>query len=204
MQWADLSHPVCADMPVYPGDAAIHLKKSKALPSDGYTGYTLCSGMHVGTHVDAPMHLLPAEETIARYPLSSFCGRGILFDVRGADQIDIPKNHDRILAGDIVLLYTGTDRLYGNAEYYTAHPVVTEVFSRLLSERGIRMLGMDMPSPDKPPFPVHRQLLSRGIFVLENLTGLAQLLPWDDFEVFAIPLKIEAEASLVRAFARQL
>lgn len=64
------------------------------------------------------------------------------------------------------------------------------------------MLGIDMPSPDFPPFPVHKLLLSNGIFILENLTGLQQLLNIDTFEVFAVPLKIYAEASLTRAYAR--
>jgi kynurenine formamidase len=64
------------------------------------------------------------------------------------------------------------------------------------------MLGVDMPSPDYPPFPVHKLLLNKGIFVLENLTGLEQLLGIKHFEVFEVPLKIHAEASLTRAFAR--
>jgi len=32
-------------------------------------------------------------------------------------------------------------------------------FAEFMVERKIKILGMDTPSPDKPPFPVHRLLL---------------------------------------------
>jgi kynurenine formamidase len=64
------------------------------------------------------------------------------------------------------------------------------------------MLGMDMPAPDYFPFDFHKELLTNGIFLLENLTNLQELLGVNDFEVIALPLKIAAEASFVRAVCR--
>jgi len=64
------------------------------------------------------------------------------------------------------------------------------------------MLGMDMPAPDYSPFKFHKDLLSNGIFVLENLTNLHSMVNVDEFEVISLPLKISAEASLVRAICK--
>ena len=58
---------------------------------------------------------------------------------------------------------------------------------------------MDTPAPDYPPYSFHIQLLKNGIFVLENLTNLESLVGIKSFEVIALPLKINAEASLTRA-----
>jgi kynurenine formamidase len=69
-------------------------------------------------------------------------------------------------------------------------------------ERKIKILGMDTPSPDKPPFSVHKLLLKSKIFILENLTNMEELLEAKKFEVIALPLKIKADSSISRVVAR--
>jgi kynurenine formamidase len=43
--------------------------------------------------------------------------------------------------------------------------------------------------------------MKAGILIAENLCNCESLLDVDEFDVFAIPLKIDAEASLARVFA---
>lgn len=90
------------------------------------------------------------------------------------------------------------------AEYYTEHPVLTKRFAEYLSDRKIKILGIDFPSPDRMPYEVHKILLSADIKIAENLTNLAILRNAGKFRFYAVPLKITAEASLVRAFAEIL
>lgn len=202
MKYIDLSHEIDNGIPVYPGDIEVSLLKEKSIRNDQYTAYSLSTGLHAGTHIDCPMHLLESERTMAEYPLERFIGKGCLVDARRENEIDYKAEYDvKICKGDIVLIFTGTDEYYGDEYYYSKHPLVTEKLSRFLVSREIKMLGVDMPSPDFSPFPVHKLLLSNGIFILENLTNLKQLLFLEHFEVFAAPLKICAEASLTRAFA---
>ena len=54
----------------------------------------------------------------------------------------------------------------------------------------------------KYPYNIHKILLKNDIPLLENITNLNDLVYVEKFEVFAQPLKINAEASLVRAFAQ--
>jgi kynurenine formamidase len=205
MKYIDLSHKIDNGIPVYPGDGGVSLVQVKHLAEDHYNAYILTTGLHAGTHIDCPMHLLENLAVMADYPLESFAGRGCLLDARGGKDIDYMEEYAGIIQkGDIVLILTGMDAFYGSERYYSGHPVVTERLAHFLASREIKMLGMDMPSPDHPPFPVHKNLLGKGIFILENLTALENLLDIKDFEVFAAPLKICAEASLTRAFARCL
>lgn len=203
MKYIDLSQTIKQDMPAYPGDTKVSLVQEKFLDKDHYNAYILSTGLHAGTHIDCPMHLLESERTISEYPLDSFSGPGSLIDARAEREIDFREEYDeKIRRGDIVFILTGTDMLYGSDQYYNDHPFVTERLANFFVSKEIRMLGVDMPSPDFAPFPVHKLLLSEGIFILENLTNLDQLIGAECFEVYAAPLKINAEASLVRAFAR--
>ena len=64
------------------------------------------------------------------------------------------------------------------------------------------MLGIDLPSPDKYPFKIHKMLFNHNILIIENMTNLSELLLEESFEVITFPLKIRAEASMVRAVAK--
>ena len=60
---------------------------------------------------------------------------------------------------------------------------------------------MDLPSPDNYPFEIHKKLFANNILIVENLTNLSELIGVKDFDIIAFPLKIRAEASLVRVVA---
>ncbi|MDR1735367.1 MAG: cyclase family protein [Oscillospiraceae bacterium] len=200
MSIIDISHTLGNETPVYPGDIPLSLAKHRAFEADGHTSYLLKSGLHTGTHVDMPMHMTGDLRTCRDFPAQCFAGRGVLLDARGEEIISMkPFYRDAVTRDDIVLLYTGFDAKYGEEEYFTKHPAVSKELYDFLISRGIRMLGIDMPGPDFAPFECHRALLSNGIFILENLCGLGAMLGKESFEVFALPLKIQAEASFVRA-----
>lgn len=199
----DLSQTIEDNMPVYPGDLRTELFQTHYLGMHGYNSYRLQANSHAGTHLDSPMHLLTIREFIGELPLQSFIGEGCVLDVRGQPVIKTVAEYEaRIKEGSVVLLYTGHDRFYGTPEYYRDHPVVDPEFARFLLGKKIKMLGVDLPSPDKYPFPVHKLLLGNKIFILENLTNLGRLLDVPSFELIAFPLKIKADSSLVRAAAR--
>ena len=107
------------------------------------------------------------------------------------------------LREDIVLLRTGSDALFLSDpdRYFGEHPVLAPQFADRLAACGVRMLGMDLPSPDRPPHALHKALLGAGILLLENLTGLEKIGRERGFFVLALPLKLAAEAIPVRAVA---
>ncbi len=199
----DLSHLIEGQMPTYPGDLSTQLLKTKTFETDGFTNYQLEIGMHSGTHLDGPMHLTGQTKFISELPPESFYGEGCLLDVRGERVIGM-KDHYRskIIDRSIVLFYTGYDQKYGTDEYYTGHPEIHPELAEFLIAKQAKIIGMDLPSPDLAPYPIHKKLLDYQVLILENLTNLGSLLKAEQFEVMAFPLKIKADSSPLRVLAK--
>lgn len=200
MKYIDLSYNIYDNMPKYPGDKDITLECDKNLGDDGYTSYILNSNMHAGTHVDAPMHLTKNKLFINEYDIDNFYGRAVIIDVRNETIVHYKEGYSKIIKEkDIVIFYTGYDKWYGRKEYYENHPVISEELCLFLINKKIKMIGFDMPSPDREPYKVHSMLLKNNIFILENLCNLDKVVKYKNIDIMAAPLKIKAEASLVRA-----
>jgi kynurenine formamidase len=148
MEYIDLSYKLEHGMPVYPGDAEVSLVHAKTLDKDRHNAYRISTGLHAGTHIDFPMHLLPDDRTADTYPLDRFAGRGCLIDARGVKQIEYKAVYDHLVQkGDIVLLYTGACASFGQPGYYTDRPAVADDLAEFLVSREIKMFGADLPSP---------------------------------------------------------
>lgn len=201
----DLSQMIVDNMPVYPGDVGTSLFQNRYLIVNAHNNHRLEISMHSGTHIDGPMHLTESEEYIYEMPLQSFIGTGCILDVRGQSVIHLkPEYEEKIAENRIVLLYTGWDSVYGTKDYYEKHPVVDVGFCDMLVRKNIKLLGMDIPSPDRYPYDAHKTLLSNKIFIAENLTNLDKLIGVRGFEVVALPLRIKADSSIARVVARIL
>lgn len=202
MKWLDLSHPIETGMPVYPGDEPVEIRQTRWLATHHYNNFVSVYGQHVGTHVDGPMHMTAAPEFIGTVPPERFCGNAVVFDVRGLHCV-MPEHvqMSSLFPGCIVLFCTGWDVVYGTDAYFAEHPVLSEELVERLVTAGVRLVGVDLPSPDLAPFPVHKQLLSSGVLIVENLRGLEALLDRKHIRFFAFPLALQADSSLVRAVA---
>lgn len=201
MPYIDLSQTFGPDMPAYPGDPKSELKQIATVEKDGFTDHQLNSGMHVGTHMDAPLHMIANGAKISQINPDKFFGIGKLIDARGQNQIG-PELLTNIEAGDIVLVLTGFGEKFQSPEYYyEKYPELTEEFAKKAVELKIKLIGLDSPSPDRTPYLVHKILLGDQILIIENLTNLELLLN-KKFEVIALPLKLETDAAPARVIAK--
>lgn len=203
MKLIDLTHTIHQNIPVYPGDEKVQLEQVKNIDRDGYTNFRLSAEVHSGTHVDGPLHLISDGMSMSELGPEQFTGKGVLIDIRGEKRIAMKESFRELSFSErIVLFYSGFDQYFDQPEYFTAHPVISDELAVFLAEQKVKMIGIDWPSPDHYPYPIHQILLKNNILILENLTSLGQLVHESDFEVFAFPLKIEADSSLVRVIAR--
>ena len=203
MRLIDLTHTIHPNIAVFPGDDPMQLEQIRTLESNGFNNFRLTTGMHVATHIDGPMHMTSDTRMIADLPLEMFTGKGVLIDVRGETQIGFRESfRTTILPGSIVLFHSGLDLKFGKPDYFTTYPDITEELACFLAEQHIKIIGLDWVSPDHDPYAIHDILFKSNVLILENLTNLDQLLNETDFEVFAFPLKIEADSSIVRVVAR--
>lgn len=83
----DLTHIIEDGTPAYPGDERCRLVQTRTVARDGYSSFLFNTGLHAGTHLDAPLHFLAEGKMVKDIPLETFMGRGRLLDVRGEDPI---------------------------------------------------------------------------------------------------------------------
>jgi kynurenine formamidase len=202
MKLIDLSHTINHGMQVFPGETEPSIIRD-ILPEDaGYVTYRLESNMHSGTHIDAPYHVKSGTLTIDKFPVELFSGSATVIDVRGLSKIDMQPAWEPLFRNyRIVLFYTGHSKAWATDSYYSDYPEFDIEIAESLVECGVRIVGFDSPSPDKAPFAFHDIFLKDERFMVENLTNLDKLPVTGNITFMALPLKIEAEASLIRAVA---
>jgi len=205
MQIIDLTHPMGHQMPVLPGDTMVELKISNQIVNDGYTNYQLTTGMHTGTHIDGPLHMISNQPQLSGFSVDCFIGPGILLDVKHQplDQI-MAHCLQYNLTGYIAIIHTGFSDFFNEHQYFKDYPVIDPILLDYLIEQKVKMIGIDTPSPDYPPYLYHKRILGAHILIIENLTNLKNLIGLSEFEIIALPLKIQADSSPARVVARTL
>lgn len=144
---------------------------------------------HLGTHVDAPAHVVPNGAAVGDLPLATFVGPALVVDLPGRGEIGPDALPPESLGQPRVLFRSG-----GRA-------FLSPLAAVRLAENRTILVGTDAASidpNDAEDLPAHRALLSRGIAVLESL-DLAAVAP-GNYRLVAVPLRFEElDASPVRA-----
>ena len=155
--------------------------------------------MHVGTHMDAPLHMVEGGDTIDNQDLYKCVTDCKVFDlVNVEEKIKMEDIKDfEIVEGDFVIFKTKNS--FAKEFDYKFVFISTEV-AEFLAEKKIRGVGVDALSVerDQPNHETHDALLRNGIAVLEglNLKDIEQ----GNYFLVALPLKIKgAEGAPSRA-----
>jgi kynurenine formamidase len=129
---------------------------------------------HHGTHVDAPWHYGPTcagrpARTIDELPLEWFVGPGVRLDLRakpvgatittGDIERALDASEHVLSPGDIVLLWTGADVHWTRPEYLERYCGLGAAGIRWLLDRGVKVVGTDAWSLDRPPWAMARDFL---------------------------------------------
>jgi kynurenine formamidase len=209
----DLTYSLSSATPTFPDAPAVTLDaleraedpETKGRRSLNVTRISLM--VHTGTHMDAPFHFFSSGLTIDQVPLEQCIGPALMVDLgdvspcQAIDLSAIPGLEPKLRRIPKVILNTGWRRLWGAPEYFTDHPCISARSAALLVDCGVHLIGVDMPSVDRPPFPAHLALLGSGIVIVENLTNLAEI-GAEEFELAVLPLSLLGrDGSPVRAIA---
>ena len=198
--YIDLSVALNAQTPVYPGDPAIKVEPAGILDRDGWNDHTVSFGTHIGTHIDAPLHMIAGGKTLNQMPIEQFIGRGRLVAVDEEFSFERVRQAD-IQEGDIVLFHTGLSERYYEPVYFEAYPAMSTEIAHYLVERKVKMVGVDAGSVDNANgFPIHKILLAGGVLIIENLANLHKLTD-KVFTVYALPIKLDLDGAPARVVA---
>jgi kynurenine formamidase len=206
MRLVDLSHPLRDGQAAFPGDPPLHVVSHCKLDSaEGYNLSRISMGSHHGTHLDAMRHFLAQGKSIDQMPLQWFYGPAHVLRIpRGAGQeIDVAqlRPYESIFQnGARVIIETGWHAHYGRPDFYEAFPVLSLEAARFAANSGIRLLGMDTPSPSHDGSEIHNLLLGQEIVIVESLAHLDKV-P-DSFVFTGFPLNwVGGDGSPIRAVA---
>src|SRR5688500_5850851 len=110
MQMVDLSRVIYDGMPKIPVLPDVHVQKFFSLDKGHALNVTQLSlPCHAGTHVDAPIHIVPNGKSIEEIPLDAFVGTGAVISVskKGGEEVtaeDLERSGVPVHQGDILML----------------------------------------------------------------------------------------------------
>lgn len=188
MQIIDISKDI-AKCEIYPGDPPVKMKRTSDISrGDLYNLTEITTGLHNGTHYDAPLHFIKDGHSAEKADLSVFIGECWVVETpAGAVTGEFvnkhfPKGAKRVL-------------MKGGGKSYLLESAAEEI-----AFGGVRLLGTDALSvgAEGTEAAAHNALLRENVAVLESLD--LENVKEGKYFLLAQPLKISgAEAAPVRA-----
>ena len=203
----DISAPVHADSPVFPGDTRYSQRWTLSLSPDCPVNVSeITLSPHVGTHADAPLHYDADGRAIGAIDLEPYLGPCRVIHCMGARPLvrwpDLSHALAKLPARVLVRTYARMPVDRWDPELSAIAPEVDERLAQL----DVKLIGIDTASidpADSKQLQSHQAIRRLGLRVLENL--VLDDVPEGDYELIALPLKlVTADASPVRAVLREL
>jgi len=204
MPLIDISRPIFTAMPVWPGDSPVEFGLVHAIPGGAAANVgKLTTGVHAGTHADAPYHYNNAGPRMDEVPLDLYVGPARVIDVRGHATLT-----PELFAG---FDWPATPRLLVRSDAWKdpgAFPQTWPLFApetpAWLAAAGVKLVGLDAPSVDAlttTDMRIHHLFDRADLLIIENL-DLSRVEP-GVYEFIGLPLRLRgADGSPVRAVLR--
>ncbi len=180
-------------MVVYESDPGVEIAPRLEIARGDTANVSLLSmGSHTGTHVDAPAHFIEGGATVESLPLDSLIGPALVAEV-GCERLIGRRDLEPLLLGgqSRLLLKTRNSALWAAGGFSRDFVALDLEGARYLTERGLRLIGIDYLSIEafhSPDHPVHRHLLGAGVVILEGL-DLSRVAP-GVYELVCLPLPV--------------
>ncbi|HLU02481.1 MAG TPA: arylformamidase [Advenella sp.] len=203
----DISAPVDAQSPVFPGDSPYTQKWNWTLCAECPVNVSeITLSPHVGTHADAPLHYDSQGSAAGHLPLAPFIGPCRVLHILRDDGLIYPGDIADHLAGIPPRLLVRSCQQARTSDWSAAFASFAPETLDLLHQHGVVLVGIDTPSIDpaaSKSLDSHQRIRRYDMRVLENL--VLDHVPAGDYELIALPLKwTSADASPVRAVLRSL
>jgi arylformamidase len=195
MRIYDISVGVSPDLPVWPGDPPVRLERVHSLQKGADANVSrLATGVHAGTHVDAPLHFFADGGSVEGIPLKRLIGRAYVvhlakasvIDARSLEKARIPPRTKRLL------FRTQNSGLWASREpkFHKDYVAVDPSGAEWLVHKGVYLVGVDYLSvaPFEGGTPTHRILLEAGVVILEGLD--LREVRQGRYTLYCLPLKL--------------
>jgi kynurenine formamidase len=158
-----LGHPFSEQSSVFPGDPSPHISLATTIPNDGFQVELVETGVHTGTHLDAPGHFIEGGRTVDQLDASEFVWPAYVIDVRDrmaaaaddgfqlsiADVKAYERKNGKIPNKALVIIRTGFDKFFGTPAFLDAAPgFAGETVQWMVDQRRIGGIASDTFGPD--------------------------------------------------------
>ena len=200
----DLTGTICNRMWRYPPpfrDPEIRYLEAGWAPGMKFYFEELHMNTLVGTYFETPAHFFKKSFTVDEWPVEEMIREALLIKVpkKAHEAITVEevkawllRERQEIMAGETVLLATGWDRYWRSKERFVQDsPYFDKHLIKWLLERGVSLLGSDIPSFDniQEPQGFMPQLMRKGVVIVAPLVNLMSV-PAARIRLYLFPLKI--------------
>lgn len=229
MRIVDLSMTVeeCESAPFAPDENYFKLRPIINWEDKGFVSNVVQMTVHVGTHIDSPHHFFRDKPSIEQLPLEPMVGRAVILDLtaRGLPRAAItPEDLDaaerkllgqgfQIAQGEMLFLRTDWPKGHDTTDpkWWNESPYLTQEAAQWIVAKKPAVVGFDFAQEEKgvdyqnadqildSAMRVHRTILPRVTFQIENLINLDQIGP--TARVVALPVKWKTESAPARVIA---
>jgi arylformamidase len=195
MKIYDISVGISSDMITWPDDVPLILEQFKKIADGDEANVSRMAGtVHIGTHVDAPLHFIDGAASIEELSLDVLTGPAYVVHLKNTSMIDAEALKGAGIPADTkrILFKTRNSNIWdsGVKEFQTDYVGLNASGAEWLVKRGIKLVGVDYLAVAvyTDLTTTHRILLGNDIIVLEatNLSGVEQ--GW--YELYCLPLKL--------------
>lgn len=214
------------DMPSYPTLPPLRVEQLRTVKRNGSNvSIITCMHMHLGTHIDFPLHMVQEAKASDGYTLEDLSGEGVVMDIsykgEGEEitEEDLAQYDDQVKVRDMTFIFTGWSKKRSHTTTYLSKwPYIGEEAAHFLVNKNIKLVGVDTLSigkiggkitakepPTKPQSQiVHKIFLEAGIPAVEEVANLDKVLMGNKaargfFVVAPLAIK-DVEASPCRVF----
>ncbi|MCF6410967.1 arylformamidase [Pseudalkalibacillus salsuginis] len=201
----DISQPLKKGVPTWPGDTPFSFKLNWTKEETGSVNVgSLSLSTHTGTHVDAPFHFDDHGKKMLDLQPDLYIGDALVVHLEGRDSIE-PKDFQGYDFNGVERLLIKTGSWADRNKFPESITCLSEELAPFLKEKGIRLIGVDVPSVDQvdsKDLAAHHSLLNNDIHILEGV--ILDDVEEGVYELIALPLPLaESDASPVRAILRR-
>lgn len=217
----------CDSAPFARDEAYFKVRPIVRWEDKGFVSNLVEMTVHAGTHIDSPHHFFRDKPSIEQLPPEAFIGEAVVLDLtfKGTPNARITpedmERAERTLANQGITIQPGcmlllrTDWPKGHAttdpKWWDESPCLTKAAAEWLVAKEPAILGYDFAQEEKGAdyeradeiltsgMRVHRTILPRVIFQIENLTNLDQI-P-SRARIIALPAKWKTESAPARVIA---
>ncbi|MQF82683.1 cyclase family protein [SAR202 cluster bacterium AD-802-E10_MRT_200m] len=194
MEIFDISLTIGPDIPTYKGDPGFKRRLVQTIDNGDVTDVSLLTfSAHIGTHVDAPSHLIQGGIPVDELNLETLIGPAYIVEFPGLGPIEeeflasanIPEGQTRLI------FKTRNSYLWDDPKFADQFVGLTPRAADWLVRKKFSLIGIDylsVDAPAEPNLPVHRTLLSNGLIVVEGLN--LSMVKEGPYHLICLPMKI--------------